>query len=172
IHAAGADHCTGIHKISVLEEKSSEKLRSGSVTGHLVNHLGLCKFVPWKIGQIADAIGHMTGWEITSQELIQVVDRGVTLMRIFNIREGFTMEDDVLPRRFSETPADSPLEGIDLEQFARSRGEYYQLQGWDEAGIPRKKTLERLGIKWNGTFFTLSSRWAERPRCHGYEPDV
>ncbi len=152
IHAAGADHCTGIHKISVLEEKSSEKLRSGSVTGHLVNHLGLCKFVPWKIGQIADAIGHMTGWEITSQELIQVVDRGVTLMRIFNIREGFTMEDDVLPRRFSETPADSPLEGIDLEQFARSRGEYYQLQGWDEAGIPRKKTLERLGITWSAPF--------------------
>ena len=116
--------------------------------GHLVYHLGLCKFVPWKIGQIADAIGNITGWDVTSHELSQIVDRGVTLMRIFNLREGFSVEDDVLPGRFSETPSDSPLKGIDSEQFVRSRGDYYRLLGWDEAGIPRKNTLKRLGIDW------------------------
>jgi len=104
------------------------------------------------MGQIADAIGHMTGWDVTPQELTQTVDRGVTLMRLFNIREGFTIEDDVLPGRFSETPPDSPLQGIDLEQFVRSRGDYYQLQGWDEVGIPRKATLKRLDIGWATSF--------------------
>jgi len=152
IHAAGADHCTGMHKLAVLEGESGQKLRSGSTLGHLVNHLGLCKFVPWEIGQIADAMGHITGWDVTPQELTQIVDRGVTLMRIFNTREGFTIEDDVLPERFNETPSDGPLKGIDFEQFVRSRGDYYQLQGWDEMGIPRKKTLQRLDIGWAASF--------------------
>ena len=148
IHAAGADHCTGLHSLSALEEKSAEKLTKGSVTGHLVNHLGVCRFVPWKMKQITEALGHITGWEVTPQELTLTVERGLNLMRIFNIREGFTVKDDVLPKRFNETPADSPLNGIDPEQFIRSRGDYYQLQGWDEAGIPRKTTLKRLGIDW------------------------
>ena len=148
VHDAGADHCTGWHTLSALEEKSAEKLTNGSVMGHLVNHLGMCKFVPWKMKQIADALGHMTGWEVTPQELRQAVERGVTLMRIFNLREGFTAEEDVLPKRFNETPACSPLQGIDPEQFIRSRADYYHLQGWNEAGIPRKATLKRLGIDW------------------------
>ncbi len=148
VHAAGADHCTGSHSLSALEEKSAEKLTGGSVMGHLVNHLGVCKFVPWKMKQITDALGHTTGWNVTAQELTQTVERGITLMRIFNIREGFTAEDDVLPKRFNETPPSSPLKGIDPEQFIRSRGDYYRLHGWNEAGIPRKATLKRLGIDW------------------------
>lgn len=154
VHATGADHCTGPHTISALEEKSAKKLRKGSVMGHLANHLGVCTFVPWKMKQITDALGHITAWEVTPQELTQVVERGrgVTLMRIFNIREGFTAEDDILPERFNETPLDSHLKGIDSEQFVRSREDYYQLQGWDESGIPRKATLERLGIDWTASF--------------------
>ena len=116
--------------------------------GHLVNYIGLCKFVPWETEQIVDAMGHITGWEMTAPNLTQVVERGVTLMRIFNIREGFTAKDDILPERFSETPPDSPLKGIDPEQFIRSKKDYYQLMGWDEAGVPKKSTLERLDIGW------------------------
>ena len=152
VHAAGADHCTGPHSLSALDEKSAEKLNNGSVMGHLVNHLGICRFVPWKMKQIADAIGHITGWDVTPQELTQAVERGVTLMRIFNLREGFTSEDDVLPKRFNETPPYSPLKGIDPEQFFRSRGDFYHLQGWDETGVPRKATLKRLGIDWAASY--------------------
>jgi aldehyde:ferredoxin oxidoreductase len=148
IHATGADHLTGIHSQSALDENSAEKLRQGSMMGHLVNYIGLCKFVPWETEQIVDAMGHITGWEMTAPNLTQVVERGVTLMRIFNIREGFTAKDDILPERFSETPPDSPLKGIDPEQFIRSKKDYYQLMGWDEAGVPKKSTLERLDIGW------------------------
>ena len=151
VHATGADHCTGLHSVSGLDEKSAGKLRGGSLIGNLVNHLGVCKFAPWKMGQFADSLSHITGWDVTPQELTETVDRGVTLMRMFNIREGFTKEDDVLPKRFSETPEDGPLEGIDAEQFSRSRGEFYQLQGWDEDGFPRKSTLKRLGIEWSAS---------------------
>jgi aldehyde:ferredoxin oxidoreductase len=148
IHATGADHLTGIHSQSVLDENSAGKLHDGSMMGHLVNYLGVCKFVPWETGQVVDAMGHITGWEMTQQEMTQIVERGVTLMRIFNIREGFTEKDDILPGRFNETPQGGPLKGIDPEQFIRSRRDYYQLMGWNEAGVPEKATLEKLGIGW------------------------
>ena len=148
IHAGGADHCTGLHTVAFLSQNSAAKLRGGSITGHLVNHLGVCKFVPWKMGQYAEAISFITGWDVTPHELTQTVDRGITLMRLFNLREGFTMKDDTLPQRFNQTPHDSPLKGMDTEQFARCRRDYYQLQGWDETGIPKKSTLKRLDIGW------------------------
>ena len=151
-HAAGPDHCTGLHAFARLDQNSAAKLRGASSNGHLVNHLGVCKFVPWKTEQYAEAINCITGWDTSPDELAQTVDRGLALMRIFNLREGFTINDDTLPRRFNETPGDSPLEGIDAEQFSRSRRDYYQLQGWDIMGIPKKSTLKRLGIEWAASF--------------------
>ena len=148
IHATGADHLTGIHAQAVLDDESAKKLREGSVMGHLVNYLGVCKFVPWETEHVVQAIGYITGWEMTPSELAQVVERGVTLMRLFNIREGFTAKDDILPKRFNTTPKDSPLKGIDPEQFVQSRNDYFQLMGWDEEGIPTKETLGKLGIEW------------------------
>jgi aldehyde:ferredoxin oxidoreductase len=32
------------------------------------------------------------------------------------------------------------------EEFSRMLDEYYTLHGWDEEGIPSKKTLKRLGL--------------------------
>ena len=69
-------------------------------------------------------------------------------MRLFNIREGFTVKDDILPKRFNTTPTDSPLKGIHPDQFVQSRKDYFQLMGWDDEGIPTKETLEKLGISW------------------------
>ena len=152
IHAAGPDHCSGLHTVADLGQNSAAKLRGGSTKGHLVNHLGVCKFVPWTMEQYTEAIGCITGWEISPAELTETVDRGLALMRIFNLREGFTIKDDILPRRFNHTPHEGPLKGIDSELFARSRRDYYQLQGWDELGIPKKTTLRRLGIEWAASF--------------------
>jgi len=148
IHATGADHLTGIHSQTALDEESAKKLRDGSVMGHLVNYLGVCKFVPWETEQVVQAIGYITGWEMSPPELTQIVERGVTLMRLFNIREGFTVKDDILPKRFNTTPTDSPLKGIHPDQFVQSRKDYFQLMGWDDEGIPTKETLEKLGISW------------------------
>ncbi|MBE0585666.1 MAG: aldehyde ferredoxin oxidoreductase family protein, partial [Desulfofustis sp.] len=53
VHPAGADHCTGPHSETALDTKSAEKLCSGSTLAHLANHLGLCRFVPWKMEQLS-----------------------------------------------------------------------------------------------------------------------
>ncbi|MBU2261590.1 MAG: aldehyde ferredoxin oxidoreductase C-terminal domain-containing protein, partial [Proteobacteria bacterium] len=47
------------------------------------------------------AVACVTGRPLTDRDLRQVVDRGVALARIFNIREGFSEKDDLLPKRFA-----------------------------------------------------------------------
>ena len=44
----------------------------------------------------------VTGWDVDKEELIQTAHRGITLARLFNMREGFTRSDDRLPQRFYE----------------------------------------------------------------------
>jgi len=81
------------------------------------------------------------------EELLKIGERVVNLERCFNVREGITRKDDRLPRRFIEEPMpEGPGKGqtVNLDLML---DEYYDLRGWDrETGIPRKETLERLGL--------------------------
>lgn len=63
------------------------------------------------------------------------------MARMFNVREGFTVQDDVLPDRFFQPMEGGTLKGknIDKEQFLRTTETYYEMMGWDpETGIPRR----------------------------------
>jgi aldehyde:ferredoxin oxidoreductase len=35
---------------------------------------------------------------------------------------------------------------IDREKFAKMIDEFYEYHGWDENGVPRRETLQKLGI--------------------------
>lgn len=73
------------------------------------------------------------------------------MMRIFNLREGFTAEDDMLPGRIFEPLKGGPSDGnkIDKEAFLEARRQYYVLMGWDlETGVPSSTKLEELGLGW------------------------
>ena len=74
----------------------------------------------------------------------------MTLARIFNLREGFTSRDDTLPRRFASSPTDSNLKGVgvDPEKLSAAQKLYYQMLGWDEAGVPTHGRLVELNIEW------------------------
>jgi len=148
IHATGADHATGVSVISSLGEDSAQLVYEKGFTAQLINYLGLCKFVPWSHPEVKAALASITGWEMASDELMKVVERGVTLARIFNLREGFSTRDDTLPQRFATTPPDSPLKGIDPQKLQQSQKTYYGIMGWDEQGIPMREKLEQLEINW------------------------
>jgi aldehyde:ferredoxin oxidoreductase len=53
-------------------------------------------------------------------------------------------------RYFDEpTPVGLPIvrgKKIDREKFKKMIDEYYELHGWDENGVPRQETLEKLGL--------------------------
>ncbi len=62
------------------------------------------------------------------------------LERMFNIRAGFSRNDDTLPDRFFES------EGINKEEFEKALDDYYLLRGWDENGVPKQEKLRELGL--------------------------
>ena len=72
----------------------------------------------------------------------------ITLEKQFNLFCGLTKEDDLLPQRFyTETiSAGGENKILGTDEFSSMRKEYYKSFGWDEDGIPLKKTLSRLSI--------------------------
>ena len=51
-------------------------------------------------------------------------------------------------RWFKEPLAEGALKGsmLDYEKYNDMLSTYYEKRGWDEQGIPKKSTLERLGL--------------------------
>ena len=164
VNASGADHCSGVQDDLVKKsqvrwetlpttELSRRKARMVYEVGlwrHMANYIGMCVFVPWSHQQIGDAVEAVTGWPVGSRPLADVVERGITLARIFNLREGISRMDDKLPRRFFDSPQEGPLKGIsvDWDKLEMAQRDYYQMLGWDESGIPTRERLVELDIEW------------------------
>ena len=175
VHATGADHCTGIHDdvdiknlarwelidvadpvpASDLSPRKARMLYQLGMWRHVGNYLGLCQFVPWSYTQIRDMLTAITGWPMSLLRLVKAAERGITLARIFNLREGFSAKDDQLPGRFEAAPPDGPLQGesVNPTHFASSRKAYYQMLGWNAAGVPRYGKLVELEIEWAHEYF-------------------
>jgi len=102
------------------------------------------------MSEITQYLNALTGGSYTPEEMVDIADRTETLIRLFNIREGFTRSDDTLPYRIMNEPSpDGPPKGICVgkDKLNLMIDEYYQLRGWDNEGIPLPETLERLGIE-------------------------
>lgn len=122
------------------------------------NHLaGLDTLVKCDFGQYgitrstySRLLNAVLDWEISPDDFLTLGERVWNLVRLFNIREGFSRKDDSLPRRFTREPLpDGPYKGevIKQEDLDQLLDDYYHLRGWDEKGQPTAEHLERLGLK-------------------------
>ncbi len=103
------------------------------------------------LGSIARLIGCITGWETSSYEFMRWGERRNHLMRVYNLREGFSKADDLLPARFYEEPIDfGRLKGavFDRDQFAGLVEALYEMSGWDRNGVPLPATLYDHHLEW------------------------
>jgi aldehyde:ferredoxin oxidoreductase len=57
--------------------------------------------------------------------------------RKFNLREGITLKDDTLPKRFFDEPLGKDGKTIRREDLQRMLQDYYTLRGWNSDGIPK-----------------------------------
>lgn len=121
----------------------------------LGNCLDLCLFATapvrvWTIPQVVEMVNAVTGWDTTTWELMKVGERATTMARAFNVREGFTKDDDWVPERFFEPLEGGPLKGYKLpkDEFRQAIAMYYQMMGWNEAGVPTKAKLAELDVEW------------------------
>ncbi|GAB6174231.1 aldehyde ferredoxin oxidoreductase family protein [Paradesulfitobacterium aromaticivorans] len=109
----------------------------------------LCDFWALSLETMAELMEALTGRPVTVQVLEKAGERVVNLARQFNVREGFSKDNDNLPARiFKETLKSGATAGKVLpeEEFAQMLGEYYDLRGWDQDGIPTAAKLQELGI--------------------------
>ncbi|PAB59243.1 aldehyde:ferredoxin oxidoreductase [Anaeromicrobium sediminis] len=119
--------------------------------------LCLCQFVwgpSWELygpDELLELCKYGIGWNTSLVEILRVGERRINMMRYFNSREGFTKEDDILPKRLFKPMSDGPAKGttLDEEKFNKAKEFYYELAGWDsETGNPRDTTLRKLSLGW------------------------
>ncbi len=116
----------------------------------MVNCSGMCLFATFAVSlkQITPFLHSVTGIEAfgSSDEILKIGERVNNLVRLFNIREGLTKDQDTLPKRFfSEPLKEGPCRDrvVELDQL---KAEYYLVRGWDSDGIPSGETLQELAI--------------------------
>jgi len=150
----------GLDSPQPLYSLTDEKVRFAYQTQlfySMLDSASLCQFVygpTWTLYDAEDTakmINAVTGWDVTVNELLEVGERRLNLLRAFNAREGLNRKDDKLPKKFfKELKGTGPTSNIALTQqeLDHALDEYYRLAGWTPDGIPTAKTLEKLDIAW------------------------
>ena len=141
-----------------LDSEKVEFARRTQYIYSMMDTVNLCQFVwgpSWQLygpEHMVNMIKAVTGWDVSMEELLEVGERRLNLMRAFNAREGITRERDTLPEKFFDKPLQGgPTDGweVDKDVFEKALTEYYHQCGWDEeTGNPTRDSLARLGLAW------------------------
>jgi aldehyde:ferredoxin oxidoreductase len=119
----------------------------------VLDSLILCKFLRGVFGDLmaesAEMLAAVTGWDVTADEMRRTGERIVNLKKLFNVREGWTREEDTLPKRFLAEPlagdvgTESSLSPQDLDRMILS---YYRARGWNDRGEVPWSLREELAL--------------------------
>ena len=180
VNPFGADHQSSEHdgayeedfesyherlaQLDLLDEQPKyglgpEKIRFALYTQRfysLADSVNVCQFVwgpAWQLydcNQLVQMVKAVTGWDVSLWELMKVGERRINMMRAFNVRAGFTRDDDVLPPKLTVPKEGGPSHGfyIDPAELEKAKDTYYAMSGWDAQGVPTRGKLEELGIGW------------------------
>lgn len=134
--------------LGIVEELVSTQNKSIAKDSYII-----CAFALFTVTDemCLDYFKAVTGREIDEGELQEIGNRIFTLIRGFNCKEGISRKDDSLPpRTMKEALPSGRAKGckafINEQDKERCLERYYELRGWDRNGIPKKETLEKLGI--------------------------
>jgi aldehyde:ferredoxin oxidoreductase len=115
--------------------------------------LNVCKFYMYAdvtLEHLAAIYSASTGWNVTAADLLQVGERVMNLQRLFNLREGLSRNDDMLPSRVIEKPEFGIYkdeEKCAVSDFDAMLNEYYNARDWSrEEGRPSEEKLKSLGL--------------------------
>ncbi len=90
------------------------------------------------------------GRQVSARDLEKAGERIWNLVRLFNLRAGFTAADDVLSEKITRQALKSgPHEGrrLEGEKLEEMKALYYHLRGWDADGRPQEAKLAELGLQ-------------------------
>ncbi len=152
----------GFDRTQAPRSLDAEKVRFALKTQHFYSFLDtadLCQFVwgpAWTLygpEETVELVRAATGWhDFDLEELMQVGERRLNMLRAGNARLGIDRSADRLPKKFFKALGGSgPTAGVALspEEIEMAQDEYYRQSGWDpKTGNPAKETLARLGLAW------------------------
>lgn len=106
--------------------------------------LAVCFHLPVIFRQ-SKALHLITGMPVTFGSFFKAGKRGYTLERYINTRLGVDRKADSLPSRLTDVPQ---IPGNDKTRvpLEKMKNVYYKARGWDQNGIPTKKTLRKLKL--------------------------
>ncbi|MEN6461734.1 MAG: aldehyde ferredoxin oxidoreductase family protein [Syntrophomonas sp.] len=113
-----------------------------------VDASGSCCFVTFGITtkEIAEELTAVTGVQYSEEDFIKAGERIWNMERLFNLKNGFTREDDKLPPRLLKDPIKAGPSKGHVNRLNEMLDEYYTLRGWDENGVPSQSKIEELNI--------------------------
>ena len=118
-----------------------------------LDSLIICKFLRKCFNdyyeEAAEVLRNVTGWDYTANDIKRAGERIHNLKKLFNIREGWSTDDDWLPGRLlsealpTGVGAGVRLSADELRQMIHS---YYQARGWDDHGLIPESKLAELNL--------------------------
>ncbi len=163
VNARGADHnrsgayeadLSGVHDRLAGGEAHVAGAIGTEDRAAVMDSLILCKFLRGvfqdPFPEWAKLLQLVTGWDVDADELATTARRIVLAKRLFNLREGWTREEDWLPDRFLseslelESGRTATLTASRLEAMITS---YYRERGLEETGVPTPRTVDELSLQ-------------------------
>ncbi|NQV24954.1 MAG: aldehyde ferredoxin oxidoreductase family protein [Rhodopirellula sp.] len=150
VGSRGADHNrSGAYQVDFSDQVDRLNIDESAVPlaietedeAALMDSLILCKFLRGVFDDRFAAMGEMlrlvTGVEYSVEELRNTARRIVHAKKLFNIRQGWTPEEDCLPDRFMNDPLSNETTGpavLSRSKLASLIAAYNQARGWTAEG--------------------------------------
>jgi aldehyde:ferredoxin oxidoreductase len=151
------EHFEKCDQYGILDDNKAKFAYATQKFYSVLDTLCLCQFVwgpAWQLygpQEIIDFCKAGIGWDVTIDELQEIGERRINMMRLFNQKNGFTRKDDDLPKK-AYLPikyTEGEVAQITPEQFEKALDDYYAYAGWDiKTGNPTRETVLRLGLEW------------------------
>ena len=148
-----ADFSSRVDRLKV-DDSRGRITKEGEDFSAVLDSLIWCKFLRKAFddfyGESAAIYQHVTGWDMTPEELKKAGERINNLKKLFNIREGWVREDDTLPPRvLQEELPTGMVAGIGLtrEDLDMMIAGYYRARGWTGDGLVSDGKIRELGLE-------------------------
>lgn len=149
----------GIQEAQPARSLNDEKMKQFYILEKWISFekvVGYCYFGPGPRSFIPpeDVIASLniaTDWGIGIKDALEIGERATNMARVFNAREGFSRQDDVLPERLYQGLENGALKGESMprDKFDQALTVLYGLKGWDvKTGAPTRERLETLALGW------------------------
>jgi aldehyde:ferredoxin oxidoreductase len=104
-----------------------------------------CHFMGYGEDEASAMLGAL-GIDTSPANYLTLGERVWNLIRLFNLREGWTAADDTMPAALQK-PLEDTGRAIAPAVFEEMKSDYYRVREWTEDGRPTSDLLKRLGLQ-------------------------